>query len=253
MGLALFTTPGIITRTGNVTRGERDSVLDLVWGDHGLRYSLTRTEAYRAQDYFSDHLPIISHFELPSLPENLPRHTTNAQARKSNDLSELKTEITNIRDELPSTIDGVCNRLIKAISTAIHAFTPDARITKRSVPGFPPELKQLVRITRRAKRRASRKRTTAPENKYRRFKRDLKDAIRKLVKGIKNRGNRETPHTANLHLADGTTATTPEQKADAPNAKFHPPPVIADTSDIDAFTSGQKTYLRPLHCPTITK
>lgn len=150
-----------------------------------------------ARDYFSDHLPVTSHFELPSLPENLMVYATNAQARKAwakmdqgilidtlkSDLDELKTEISNIRDELPSTIDGVCNRLIEAVTTAIHASTPDARITERSVPGFPPELKELVRITRRAKRRASRKRTSASERMYRKLKRDLKEAIRVFKRG----------------------------------------------------------------------
>jgi endonuclease/exonuclease/phosphatase family metal-dependent hydrolase len=196
LDLALYSTTGMITRTGNVTRGERDSVLDLVWGDHGLRYNLMSIETCDAQDYFSDHLPVIAHFLFENLLDKDPP-ATNVQARKAwakmdqailfdtlkTGIEELKTDITTIRDELPSTIDGVYRRLIQAVTTAIDASTPDARISDRSVPGFPPELKELVRVTRRAKRRASRKRTVRSENQYRKLKRSLKEAIRVFKRG----------------------------------------------------------------------
>jgi len=61
--------------------------------------------------------------------------------------------------------------------------------------------------------------------------------------GDQEEGHTGLTHTADLYLTNGTTATTPEQKAKALNTKFHPPPVEVDTLDIDAFIIGQKIYL----------
>jgi hypothetical protein len=93
-------------------------------------------------------------------------------------IKELKTDITTIRNELPSTINSIYRCLIQAVTTVIDTLIPDARISDRSIPGFLPELKELVRVTRRAKRRISRKRTIRSENQYRKLKRSLKEAIR---------------------------------------------------------------------------
>jgi hypothetical protein len=43
------------------------------------------------------------------------------------------------------------------------------------------------------------------------------------------------------------------EKADALNAKFPPPPLEADTSDIDPYTRGEKRYPLPVDSPAITK
>jgi hypothetical protein len=103
-------------------------------------------------------------------------------------VNELGAQPQTIRGDckvIPENIDRITNNLVESIQKSLMAAVPVARLSGRSIPGFPRELKELSRLVKKQKRHAinpelsSRHREQA-RKKYKSLKLELKKNIRRF-------------------------------------------------------------------------
>jgi hypothetical protein len=108
----------------------------------------------------SDHRPLALAFSWwgPASKEEMRRSTKRLDPKKLLETLtpkawelELKLQLTRASITI-DTVDSACDELIDILQESLAQATPLVRISPRSIPDFPPELKALQQTMRRTKR-----------------------------------------------------------------------------------------------------
>jgi hypothetical protein len=287
LGLQQLLDPNTPTRIGwDIAEDPLPSTIDLIWADDTLSGQCQYTQIAENHETMSDHRPLALAFSWwgPASKEEMRRSTKRLDPKKlletltpkAREL-ELKLQLTRalITINTVDTVDSACDDLIDILQESLAQATPLVRISPRSIPDFPPELKALQQTMRRTKRAWARHRSDDTRADYKATKRQLVNKIRawrraqwrthlanitgdltatwKVVKSMRTRGDRRRPHIPTLITRDDdgnpiSSAEEPLIKAEILTTKFFPPPTAADLSDIQGFV-----YPPSIDCPRITQ
>ncbi|KAE8440586.1 hypothetical protein EG329_007055 [Mollisiaceae sp. DMI_Dod_QoI] len=186
LDMELCSTPGAHTRTGN--SGQRSSCIDLVWASNTFTSSHVETAVSERQAYFSDHLPVTTTFAWSGMAQRVINESKKAWSKlDSKKLTEnlaasvgsLSGEIQEVESNIHAKLDEITTKLSQAISTAIEAAVPDARICSHIQTCFTPELKALIKKFHKAERLHTKYHTPTTLRRSKRLKAMAKSSIQK--------------------------------------------------------------------------
>jgi ribonuclease HI len=261
---------GTTTYEKRVDGETQRTTIDLVWATHRLSDRLIRCQDQRGWFNGGDHVPILTEFDLSvvAAPEIIRKNW------KATDWDTFLKQMSQHDWYLPplSNRDGVdkaVGQLVNAINEAANTSTPEIRITEHSRPGYTPEMAQLRKEARRARRRARNTDSDEDWEAFRQARHHLGRETAKLAKSLhrerveagaqsidsfwkvarwaRSRGEARPSFTPTLVDTMGREYQTPEDKAMLFHHPLHPDPPEADLSDMESFR-----YPEPLPSPKIT-
>ncbi|KAI2811952.1 transcriptional regulator family: Zinc finger, CCHC-type [Aspergillus niger] len=257
---------GTKTWHGGGYSGHCESTIDLVLASDNLTDSVIKC-AILGTEHGSDHCAIETVFDAPwSLPQHQGRLVL-----KNAPWKEINARIANTLAATPAegTVQQKTDRLMSAVSEAVHALTPKSKPSPHAKRWWTADLTQLRHIHTywrnhaRSERRAGRK---APylETMARGAAKQYHDAIRqqkkkhwnqfladndniwKAARYLKSGEDAAFGKIPQLLRADGTTTTDHTEQAEELLAKFFPP--LPDNIDDE----GTRPQRAPVEMPAIT-
>ncbi|KAI3001542.1 hypothetical protein CBS147482_6867 [Aspergillus niger] len=257
---------GTKTWHGGGYSGDCESTIDLVLASDNLTDSVIKC-AILGTEHGSDHCAIETVFDAPwSLPQQQGRLLL-----KNAPWKEINARIANTLAATPAedTVQQKTDRLMSAVSEAVHALTPKSKPSPHAKRWWTADLTQLRHIHTywrnhaRSERRAGRK---APylETMARGAAKQYHDAIRqqkkkhwnqfladndniwKAARYLKSGEDAAFGKIPQLLRADGTTTTDHTEQAEELLAKFFPP-LPGNIDD-----EGTRPQRAPVEMPAIT-
>ncbi|KMK63758.1 reverse transcriptase [Aspergillus fumigatus Z5] len=246
--------------------GDCESTIDLVLASENLTDSVVKC-AILGTEHGSDHCAIETIFNAPW---SLPKHQGRLLL-KNTPWKDINARIANTLSATPSegTVQQKTDRLMSAVSEAVHSLTPKSKPSPHAKRWWTADLTQLRQIHTywrnhaRSKQRAGRK---APylETMAQGAAKQYHDAIRqqkkkhwnqfladnnniwKAAKYLKSGEDAAFGKIPQLLRADGTTTTNHKEQAEELLAKFFPP-LPDNISD-----EGIRPQRAPVKMPAIT-
>ncbi|KAJ6020347.1 hypothetical protein N7522_000422 [Penicillium canescens] len=257
---------GTKTWHGGGQSGDCESTIDLVLASDNLTDSMIKC-AIHGTEHGSDHRAIETVFDAPW---SAPKHQERLLLKNA-PWKEINARIASALTNTPSggTVQQKTDRLMTAVSEAVHALTPKAKPSPHAKRWWTADLTQLRHIYTywrnhaRSERRAGRK-VPHLENTAQSAAKQYHDAIRKqkkkhwdefladndniwkAAKYLKSGEDAAFGKLPQLVRADGTTTTDHQEQAEELLSKFFPP--LPDVIDDE----GTRPQREPVAMPAIS-
>ncbi|OKL56217.1 hypothetical protein UA08_08364, partial [Talaromyces atroroseus] len=224
------------------------TTIDLIWASDELEQRLVRCQDRREWWYGADHVPIYTEFslELTKAPE------VHKKQWDATDWDLFTKLITNHNwSPLPlrntKTIDEEVRRLVSAIHEASELATPTKRITGFSTPGYTPEMGDVARLRRQARRMKHQSSQLARELHRSRIEEATQslDGFWNVARWVRSRGSPRATFTPTLKHRD-CEYSSPMEKAQLFREVLHPEPPVASLQDISGYRYPQRHEMPPI-------